>query len=201
MVCEEILYVAKESDNCLSNDEVVWFKISRIQFLETDRKALLTFDYQLNDKHINLAQKLLRNKFPDIKGLTSTLSQTKDYHKNMVWLANYLLPWYHWITANNLNEKNVIMVYDSVYASVSDEVKETIYKLFHCTYVTSPMQIQESASNNCGVFAIAAAIAIAISCNTSLLHFIPLSSPIYASRKNVANNCIPFLYCNSIQIM
>ena len=35
----------------------------------------------------------------------------------------------------------------------------------------TPMQKQDAASNNCGIFAIAAATAIANSCNPSLLHF------------------------------
>lgn len=82
----------------------------------------------------------------------------------------------HWITASNLNEENLIMVYDSAYASVSNKVRETICRLFHCTnntYISlASMQKQELASNNCGVFVIAAATAIAISCNIpSLLHF------------------------------
>ena len=65
--CEEILYITEESDDCLSGDNVVWLKLCRVQLLESDRKALLTFGYQLNDKHINLAQKLLKNKHSNIE--------------------------------------------------------------------------------------------------------------------------------------
>ena len=50
-----------------------------------------------------------------------------------------------------------------------------LHKLFHCTDNThvslESMQKQDSRSNNCGVFAIAAATAIANSYNPSLLHF------------------------------
>ena len=64
-----------------------------------------------------------------------------------------------------------VMVYDSVYTSVSDEVTGVI-SLFHCTDNThvslESMQKQDSRSNNCGVFAIAAANAIANSYNPSL---------------------------------
>ena len=59
--------------------------------------------------------------------------------------------------------------------SVGDEVTGVISKLFHCTDNTSvsleSMQKQDSRSNNCGVFAIAAATAIVNSYNPSLLHF------------------------------
>lgn len=78
---EEVLYVVDESDDFLRNDKVVWLKMCHIQLLESDRKALLTFGCQLNDKHINLAQKLLKNQFPDIEGLVSTVSQSKEKHQ------------------------------------------------------------------------------------------------------------------------
>ena len=55
----EVLFIAEESDDGLSDDKIVWLKMCHIQLLESDRKALLTFGHQLNDKHINLAQKLL----------------------------------------------------------------------------------------------------------------------------------------------
>jgi len=55
-------------------DKIVWLNMCRVQLSETDRMTLLTFDCQLNNKHINLAQKLLRNQFPNIEGLVSTLS-------------------------------------------------------------------------------------------------------------------------------
>ena len=68
--------------------------------------------------------------------------------------------------------KMKFMIYDSMYTSVDDEVRETISKLFYCTDDThvplAPMQKQDAASNNCGVLAIAIATAII---NPSLLHF------------------------------
>ena len=68
---------------------------------------------------------------------------------------------------------NEIMIYDFyVYLCYDDEVRETISKLFYCTDDThvslAPMHKQDAASNNCGVFAIAAATAIASSCNPLL---------------------------------
>ena len=60
------MYVVEESDDCecVSDDKAVWLKMCHIQLLESYRKALLTFGYQLNDKHINLAQRFLNNEFP-----------------------------------------------------------------------------------------------------------------------------------------
>ena len=39
---EDILYIAEVSGDCLSDDNVVWLKLCRIQLSESDRKALLT---------------------------------------------------------------------------------------------------------------------------------------------------------------
>ena len=74
---EEVLYVAEESDNCLSNDKVVWLKICHIQLLESYRKVVLAFSYQLNDKHINLTQKPLKIHFLLLRDLHSHFHKTK----------------------------------------------------------------------------------------------------------------------------
>ena len=81
--CEDILYIAEESGDCLSDDNVVWLKLCRIQLSESDRKALLAFGYQLNDKNINLAQKLLKNRSPNTEGLVSMLFQSNNNHQKI----------------------------------------------------------------------------------------------------------------------
>ena len=65
--------------------------------------TLLTFGCQLNDKHINLAQKLLRNQFPNIEGLASTLTQTKgNQGKIASGMQIIFCHGNHWITASNV---------------------------------------------------------------------------------------------------
>ena len=63
-------------DSVMDADKIVWLKMCRVQLSEADKMTLLTFGCQLNDKHVNLTQKLLQNQFPNIEGLTSTLTQT-----------------------------------------------------------------------------------------------------------------------------
>ena len=106
---EGILYIAKESGHCQSDDNVVWLKLCRIQLSESDGKALLTFGYQLNDKHINLVQKLLKNRSPNTEGLVSTLFQSKDSHQKIHrGLQIIFCHSNHWITASNMNDENEI---------------------------------------------------------------------------------------------
>jgi len=54
-----------------------------------------------------------------------------------------------------------------LHVSINEEVKEIVLSLFsyddHASLSMAPMQKQELGSNNCGVFAVAAATAIAFS--------------------------------------
>ena len=62
-----------------------------------------------------------------------------------------------------------------MYPCVSEGVKEIILSLFshgdNTSLSLAPMQKQEPGSNNCGIFAVAIATAIAFSFNPSELHF------------------------------
>ena len=161
-------------DSVMDADKIVWLKMCRAQLSEADRMTLLTFGCQLNDKHVNLAQKLLRNQFPNIKGLTSTLTQTQGSQAKINSVIQIIFCHRnHWITVSNVNSSGSIMVYDSVYTCISEEVKGIILSLFYYDDSTSlslaPMQKQEPGSNNCGIFAVAAATANVFSCNPSEL--------------------------------
>ena len=99
--------------------------------------------------YTNLAQKLLKNRSLNTEGVVSTLFQSKDNHQKIHrGLQIIFCHSNHWIiyTASNMNDENEIMIYDSMYTSVDDEVRETISKLFYCTddpHVSlAPMQKQ-----------------------------------------------------------
>ena len=85
---KDILYIAEESDDCLSDDNIVWLKLCSIQLLESDTKALLTFGHQLNDKHSETFKKILLL----ILSLYQRFLKAKITTKNTVWLTNHLLP-------------------------------------------------------------------------------------------------------------
>ena len=58
----------------------IWVKVKDI-FLTNYDKDILVNGEKLSDKHINLAQRILKSKFPKISGLRLTLLQDKP-HKN-----------------------------------------------------------------------------------------------------------------------
>ena len=102
----------------------------KIQLDSEDRNTIIRGE-RLNDKHINYAQSLLSDKFPDITGLNSPLLQQKirlDSSRPFVQILHVHND--HWIIISNLCcETGVICVYDSVYNNISSEVKQLINKI------------------------------------------------------------------------
>jgi len=56
------------------NHSAVWVTFDRCTLLVSDRITIETGE-QLSDKHINLAQRMIKNRFPSVGGLKSTLLQ------------------------------------------------------------------------------------------------------------------------------
>ena len=71
----------------------------------------------------------------------------------------------HWILGSNVNcELNVINVYDSVYSEVDECTKDIIekqFKLHEELVIKVPRVKKQTGSNDCGLYAIAFATAIA----------------------------------------
>ena len=80
----------------------------------------------------------------------------------------------HWIVAATAKVRKSVRVYDSAHTSL-DQVSATMMNNFyHCQYTNIKMvavQKQHAGSNDCGVFAIANAIAITFGEDPSVLHY------------------------------
>ena len=156
----------------------VWLHLYKYTLTHTDLDTLLTSGSPLNDKHINLAQTLLKKQFPKISGLQSILLQFKALEKrcsNGIQIVH--CPNNHWITIFKENSStNVISVYDSVFDSPNTVVYTVAYNLFNVgddlSVVMVPMQKQTANSNNCGLFSIAVATALAFNYKPSKLQFL-----------------------------
>ena len=70
-------YLIIEDDAYLDDNEM-WLKMCMITLLISDRKILTSFGSLLNDKHINLAQIMLKHQFSALNGFFSTLLQHKS---------------------------------------------------------------------------------------------------------------------------
>ena len=94
---------------------------------------------ELTDRHINLAQKILKKQFPSLNGLNSTLLQlkqqklTEDTVKNKLQII-HCSERHHWVTASTVKAApGVVIVVDSLFKSIDTETKSIILNLFQHT--------------------------------------------------------------------
>ena len=148
------------TDNSL-NHSAVWVTFDRCSLLVSDRITIET-GKQLSDKHINLAQRMIKNQFPSVGGLKSTLLQMTKVKGQRT--ANSIQIVHckkreHWIVVSTKwSKSSQVMVYDSVFTKLDAESRSTILRMFglknSSDIVMVPMQ-QQSGGTDCGVFAIA----------------------------------------------
>ncbi len=150
-----------DADLLDETDDAVWLKFDRLSLTHIDKQELL--NGKLNDRHINYAQRLLHNQFPDAEGLRHTLLQKRKPLKK---IASGLQIIHdrgdHWIIASNIGHDNV-RVYDSVYSVIEQDTREVSLNLFQLpdspVIEIAEMQKQVGAKE-CGLFAIAVAMNI-----------------------------------------
>ena len=148
----------------------VWLNVLKFTLLLSDKQILATTELPLIDKHINLSQAMLKKQFPLISGLQLTLLQSKKLSRRFKSGVQIIFCHSnHWITAYKSecdNALDVITVYDSVYSSVDEDTRSTITNLFDVSeefmVVMGLSQKQKEGTNNCGLFVIAAATALAM---------------------------------------
>ena len=125
---------------------------------------------RLSDQHIHQAQCLIKQQFPQLSGLRSTLYQSKCEQEAS--LNNQLQVIHsrgdHWIVSSTVDcEDAKVKVYDSVYSTVDEVTKQVILNLYHpraaITVVNS--QKQEGASD-CGLQQLPLDLTPAISTST-----------------------------------
>ena len=142
----------------------------------TCKKTKLDFERvimgeKLSDLDINAAQRILKQQFPNVNGLESTLYQIKERKltenqvKNKIQIIHCLHK-EHWIVATTVGcEANVVKVYDSAFHSIDYATEKVIVNLFQYTDTLPTIKLgrlqKQKGSNDCGVFAIACATAIA----------------------------------------
>ena len=116
----------------------------------------------MNDKHVSFAQNVLKFQFSENEGLKPTILQGRFKFTSSKHIVQILyVHGDHWVTISNLKcDASKIIVYDSVYFHVDQEVKDLISNLFDRD-MSKEMPKQKGGSD-CGVYAIAVA--------TTLLH-------------------------------
>ncbi len=145
---------------------------------ETDVLVILE-GKKLSDRHIHRAQCLIKQQFPKLKGLQSTLlqsnkrtcrrvSQTGEAQIQVIHTRGD-----HWIVACSVGcADGEVNVYDSVYSKVDGATQQVILNLFHprTTIKVVNAQKQEGGAD-CGLFALANAAAIAHGVDPTTIRF------------------------------
>ena len=144
-----------------------WLSLNCITLTNED-KEIIQMGGQLNDKHMNFAQILLKQQFSNIQGLYSTLllfRQKKIFvsarGRNVLQIIHTRQD--HWIVASTIgcNDKEVC-IYDSLFTSLDCSTKKLMSQLFgedaHTKMQSCPKQ---QGGNDCGLFTIAVCTALA----------------------------------------
>ena len=144
-----------------------WLTIGQNQriVVRIAEKQQLLMNEMLSDIHINACQLLLKNQFPNISGLCSTLQITSFSSGH--WIDNYIQVIHcrgnHWITATTIGcNINEAAVYDSLYTDIDSATHQSIKRVLQCPVVIKvPPVGKQKGALDCGLFAIAFATYLA----------------------------------------
>lgn len=101
---------------------------------------------------------MLKNQFQKLNGLVSTWLQKKKQNQLQVIHSRDD----HWIVASSVRcNSNEVLVYDSTYSTVDEKIISVIQNLFSSDNIRIKSNQKQSNGNDCGLFAIANATAIA----------------------------------------
>ena len=153
-------------------DSESWVKFDGIELSQFDKEQLRDGKW-LNDKHINFAHALLKKQFPHIDGWKETLLLHKMQEKIKQGVQIIHTCGNHWIVAANLeSSKCEIKIYDSLYPPVDKDTQNTVLNLFETDdkpKIIMAKMCKQEGLNDCGLFAIAAATALACGLNPAEL--------------------------------
>lgn len=146
--------------------------------LTTKDKTSILKGEMLNDEHVSFAQQLLKVQLSSLKGLCSTLFQSK---KQSLTECRQALQIVHsrgnnWIAALTVNiNDGTVHVYDSVCDTLDEDTKSIISAMFHSTQfhhakLVVPTQKQKGG-RDCGLFSIANITAIAFNLDPTTITF------------------------------
>ena len=139
----------KISPDCLW----VSLKDSRIELYDCDNQGIVK-GHKLNDLHILFGQSLLKNQFPEVQGLSCTLTQSRlrfDMEKDIVQICHVRND--HWIVISNLLcGAGKINVFDSVYSDIDESTEALIVGMFDQPVELKMFPIFTEAERRCGLW-------------------------------------------------
>ena len=137
------------------------------QLSEEDRNIIIQREW-LNDVHINISQALLKKKHPYIDGMENcVLAENNSFsiqRGEFIQIVNSTGQ--HWVTVTSIGcPVGKVKIYDSSYRRVLRRMRDIIMKIIHCHLthieVILPEMQRQPNGDDCGLFAIASATALA----------------------------------------
>lgn len=171
--CDDILDAPQEQEiaNCqnkvhinMTNEIIEEVAVEdKSMSVEDFEKVLLIKGQKLTDISINWANSLLKEKFPNMNGLQSTLTQSKKeltrFPDNKLQIIHCQSN-DHWILASTISSVDVF-IYDSVFSSLNTETAKIVGTHFPGRNIRMVTCQKQQGGTDCGLFAIANATAIA----------------------------------------
>ncbi|XP_069820962.1 uncharacterized protein [Dendropsophus ebraccatus] len=170
----------EEKETTTDRESEVWLTINGIKLTQNDRAEISGGEW-LDDKAINVAQYLIKKKKPQLDGLIDTLILSHNEFKAII--NNHAVQIHHvgahWLISVLYN--SAVYVYDSMPSTtVCDTLKKQIIKLYQPLFrgVNKSLDVKiicvqkQKGAQDCGLYAIANATAIAEGVNLRNLQFV-----------------------------
>ena len=154
-----------------------WVRFGKGLVLTLADKEHILAGGKLDDRHINVAQNLLKQQFSEVAGLQSTLLQAKprklcDENRKMIQIVHSRCD--HWIVAATmLSTDDRVLVYDSLYRTLDQPTENIISNsVSPAATITELVQVnRQTGGLDCGVFAVAISTALAFQQNPAVIKF------------------------------
>ena len=173
----------EEYDSTQNDQTTKWISVSKYSLNSKDKHDIENKEL-LNDKIIDAAQETMKNQFtnPKINGFQSVLNKQRAHRFNMVEkdmvqiLHRGSVISGHWFTISTLNcPEGTVNVFDSMYTDIDQESKSQILNILRHTgksvrFHLIPVQ-RQAGGTECGLFAIAFAVALSFGLNPAKLIF------------------------------
>ncbi|KAL5503163.1 hypothetical protein EMCRGX_G010071 [Ephydatia muelleri] len=162
-----IINISTDLKNVQEVDEQIWVKCGDVTLTKQEKDRLIG-GHELSDTHINFAQLLLKQQFPNIDGFRNTLQQNKPFIKRLPESSAKLMQVIfirkcHW--ACILLNENQVSLYDSAYTSVSTDTFQVVARLVQCAEPSFKIEVMNISKQNgavdCGLYAIAVLTSLA----------------------------------------
>ena len=163
----EIIDLDKEKvKESMDSDVPKWIEFENASLTIQD-KDFLTKGEWLSDRHVTMAQLLVKSKFPHLNGLRTTLEQKKpldepnDKVLQVIHINNN-----HWALISTFGcQENAVKLYDSLSGSIGFQTIDTVASLFRFDApmfsINSMNVVRQTGTKDCALYAIAYLMSLA----------------------------------------